>query len=65
MRTPAKRRCRARPFAKARTAWMAQGRYLGTLRRLSRADRARVKAVRGKKGVRAAIAAARRLSARS
>jgi hypothetical protein len=57
-----KRPRRKRVSAKARAAWKAQGRYLGAVRRLSKADRAKVKAIREKNGVKAAIAAARRLA---
>lgn len=46
-----------------RAARQAQGRYLGAIRRLSKVNRAKVKAVREKSGVRAAIAAARKMAA--
>lgn len=46
----------------ARAAWRAQGRYMAAVRRLPKADRAKVKAIREKSGVRAAIAAAKRLA---
>lgn len=44
------------------TARQAQGRYLGAIRRLSPAARAKVKAIHEKSGVRAAIAAAKRMT---
>jgi hypothetical protein len=56
------RRKRRRASAKAQAAWRAQGRYLGAVRRLSKANRAKVKAIREKSGVRAAVAAARKLA---
>jgi hypothetical protein len=58
---PAAKRRRRKALAKARAAWKAQGRYLGAVRQLSVADRAKVKAIREKKGVRAAITAARKM----
>jgi hypothetical protein len=45
-----------------RAARQAQGRYLGAIRRLSVEARAKVKAIREKSGVRAAIAAAKRIA---
>jgi hypothetical protein len=45
-----------------RAALQLHGRYLGHVRPLSKAAKAKVKAVRGKSGVRAAIAAAKRLA---
>jgi hypothetical protein len=42
----------------------AQGRYLGAIRQLPAAARARVKAIRAKSGLRAALAAAKRMSRR-
>lgn len=59
-RPPVKRR--KRPSAKARAAWKAHGRYLGAVRRLSASDRTRVKKLREAKGVRAAIAEAKRIA---
>jgi len=53
------RKRRRRVSAKARAAWAAQGRYIGAVRSLSKADRVKVKAIRQAKGVAAAIAAAR------
>lgn len=46
---------RRKVSAKARAAWKAQGRYMAAVRRLSKADRAKVRAVREKSGIRAAI----------
>ena len=60
-RTPVKRR-RPRASAKAQAAWKAQGRYLGAVRQLSAANRAKVKVIREKKGIRAAITAAKKLA---
>jgi hypothetical protein len=48
--------------SKARAAWKAQGQYLGAVRRLSKTDRLRVRAIREKSGPRAAIAAAKRMA---
>ena len=47
--------------ASHRAALKLQGRYMGTLRGLKPRERARVKKVRAAKGIRAAIAAARRM----
>lgn len=47
-----------------RAARKAQGHYLGAIRPLSKANRAKVKAIREKAGVRAAIATAKRIAAR-
>jgi hypothetical protein len=41
---------------------MLHGQYLGYVRTLSKAAKAKVKAIRKKSGVRAAIAAARRMA---
>lgn len=60
-RTPATRR-RRRPSAKAVAAWKTQGRYMATMRRLSKMHRVKVEAVRAKKGVEAAIVVAQRIS---
>jgi len=57
---PAKRR-KPRISAATRKTYRLQGKYLAALRPLSKAQRAKVKAVRGKSGVRAAIAAARQV----
>ena len=55
---------RRRPIAPARRAALVlQGRYLGYMRQLKPAQKARVKKVRTTKGIRAAIAAAKRLAA--
>jgi hypothetical protein len=43
-------------------AWRAQGRYLAAVRRLPKGARARIRALRKKSGVRAAIAAAKRIT---
>lgn len=56
------RKGRKRVSAAARAAWKTQGRYLGAVRALSPADRGRVKAIREKSGVRAAITAAKKLA---
>jgi hypothetical protein len=42
--------------------YQQQGRYMAAVRQLSKADRAKVKAIREKSGVRAAIAAAKRMA---
>lgn len=53
----------AKRISKAqRAARQAQGRYLGAIRRLSVQNRAKVKAIREKSGVRAAIAAAKKMA---
>jgi hypothetical protein len=44
-----------------RKMYQQQGRYMAAVRQLSKADRAKVKAIREKSGVRAAIAAAKRM----
>ena len=55
-------RLRARKVSpKRRKAMQQQGRYIGAVRQLSPADRAKVKGVRAEKGFAAAIAEARRL----
>jgi hypothetical protein len=60
---PAKARKAAKRISKARrAAQQAQGRYLGAIRRLSVTARAKVKAIREKSGVRAAIAAAKKMA---
>jgi hypothetical protein len=48
--------------AAVRATRQAQGRYLGAIRRLSKAGRKRIKAIREKRGVKAAISAAKRLA---
>jgi hypothetical protein len=61
-RKPQRRRKRSKPISAARKAAMhTQGRYLAAVRPLSKANRAKVKAIRTKSGVRAAIAAAKRI----
>jgi len=45
-----------------RAARQAQGQYLGAIRRLSKASRAKVREIRKSDGVRAAIAAAKKLA---
>jgi hypothetical protein len=58
-------RRRRRRMSPARRAQLRQhGQYLGAVRRLSKANRAKIKAIREKKGARSAIAAARKLVAR-
>jgi len=47
--------------AKHRAALKLQGRYMGTLRGLKPRQRVKVKRIRAAKGIRAAIAAARRM----
>jgi len=62
-RAQTKARRPAKTISKAqRAARQAQGRYLGAIRRLPAEARARVKAIRQKAGVRAAIAAAKRMA---
>jgi len=57
--SPARRK---RVSPKRRRAMKQQGRYIGAVRQLSPADRAKVKGVRAEKGFAAAIAEARRLT---
>ena len=54
------RRRKPRLSAKRRAALELQGKYMGTLRGLKPRARAKVKRIRAEKGIRAAIAAARR-----
>ncbi len=54
-------RTRARLSAKAHTSQVLQGRYIGYLRHLKPRQKAQVRKIREAKGVRAAIARARRL----
>jgi hypothetical protein len=56
------RKAAKRISKRQRAARQAQGRYLGAIRRLSKADRAKIKAIREKSGVRAAIAAANKMA---
>jgi hypothetical protein len=55
------RRAKRKMTAARRAAMRLHGRYLGTIRPLSKADRAKVKAIREKSGVLRAIAAARKM----
>jgi hypothetical protein len=55
-------RGRRRLSAARRAALKLHGQYLGTVRPLSKAARAKVKAIREAKGIRAAIAAARKMA---
>ena len=56
-------RRRKKPISKARqAAWRAQGRYLAAVRRLPKASRLQVRAIREKKGIRAAITAAKKMA---
>ena len=48
--------------AATRAARVAQGQYLGAVRRLSKTARKQIKAIRAKSGVKAAIAAAKRMA---
>lgn len=57
---------RRRRITKAqRSARQTQGQYLGAVRRLPKAARAKIRAIREKAGVRAAIAEARRMATRA
>lgn len=58
----ARRKKPARISKAQRAARQAQGRYLGAIRRISAVNRAKVKAIREKSGVRAAIAAAKKMA---
>jgi len=60
-RTASRKVARRKPriSAATRKIYQAQGRYIATLRNLSKAARAKVKAIRAKSGVRAAVAAAK------
>ena len=58
----AARKPKRKMTAARRAALKLHGQYLGTVRPLSKANRAKVKAIRVKSGVRAAIAAARRMA---
>jgi hypothetical protein len=56
-------RSRKKPISKARqAAWRAHGRYLSAVRRLSKALRLQVRAIREKKGIRAAMTAAKKMA---
>lgn len=61
-RRAAKRQARRAITAAQRTARRAQGQYLGAIRRLSKASRAKVREIRKSDGVKAAIAAAKKLA---
>ncbi len=56
-------RSRPRLSPKARATMVLQGRYIGYMRQLKPRQKAQVRKIRQAKGVRAAIATARRLSA--
>jgi hypothetical protein len=58
---PTKRRTR-RISAATRKLYQQQGRYMAAVRQLPKADRAKIKAIREKSGVRAAIAAAKMMA---
>ena len=66
VRKAATRRAKVKPrrrvSAARRAAMRLHGTYLGTIRPLSKANRAKVKAIREKSGVRAAIAVAKRIA---
>jgi len=57
-----RRRARKAITQAQRTARQAQGQYLAAIRRLSKASRAKVREVRKSSGVKAAIAAAKKLA---
>jgi predicted RNA-binding protein YlqC (UPF0109 family) len=59
----AARRAKPRISAATRKMYQAQGRYLAALRPLSKAARVKIKAIREKSGVNAAIATAKRMKA--
>jgi hypothetical protein len=62
-RAPRKVQKKSRPISKAqRAARQAQGRYMGAVRQLSAEAKAKVKAIREKSGVRAAIVAAKKMA---
>jgi hypothetical protein len=58
----AKRRRKPRISAATRKMYQQQGRYMAALRNLSKEQRAKVKTIREKSGVRAATAAAKRMA---
>ena len=58
--SPSGKRRKPRLTAAHRAGLKLQGKYMGTMRGLSAAKRAKVKKIRASKGIRAAIAAARR-----
>jgi hypothetical protein len=47
---------------RARAAWKAQGRYLAALKPLSKAKRLKVRAIRERSGIQAALTAAKRFA---
>ncbi|SRR6266545_95436 len=55
-------RRKPRISAATRKIYQQQGRYMAAVRQLAKADRAKIKAIREKSGVRAAIAAAKRMA---
>lgn len=55
-------RKKPRISAATRKIYQQQGRYMAAVRQLPKADRAKFKAIREKSGVRAAIAAAKRMA---
>jgi hypothetical protein len=57
-----KRRAGVAITAAQRRARQAQGRYLGAIRQLSQASRAKIREIRRKEGVQSAIAAAKKLA---
>lgn len=61
-RRAAKRGARKAITAAQRAARQAQGQYLGAIRRLSKASRAKIREIRRKDGVKVAIAAAKKLA---
>ena len=61
-RRAVRRRARVAITAAQKSARQAQGRYLGAIRRLSKASRARIREIRKRQGVQAAIAAAKKLA---
>jgi hypothetical protein len=61
-RAAVRRRAATAITAAQRAARQAQGQYLGAIRRLSKASRAKVREIRKSDGVRAAIAAAKKLA---
>jgi hypothetical protein len=64
-RRAVQRRARTAITAAQRAARQAQGRYLGAIRQLSRASKAKVREIRKNSGVKAAIAAAKKLAAKA
>jgi hypothetical protein len=61
-RSAVRRRAKKAITQAQRAARQAQGQYLGAIRRLSKASRAKVREIRKSDGVRAAIAAAKKLA---